>query len=382
MATDEELYQALLKADRSESLAAMVQGLTRELNQELAKIVAGVALARSRDPDSEPLAAAEAGSLAARELTRRLLAMCRKDGAGAETTVPARDLLEEAARSAGAGASAEISVHVAEGTRPVWGEHGPLLQVFQALVRNAVEALQPPPARPRIQLNAANAALSENQVAGLAAGDYVEFEVRDNGAGIAAENLERIWDPFFTTRRHGTGLGLASALAAVRRYGGQIGVDSAVGVGTVFTVFLPHAHAVEYAGGRTGAGARFRTGRILVMDGDERMRSLAAGLLEKLDYRCDLARDGEDAVIQYRRYWDVGRPHDAVLLEARVLGGMGAEEIFARLREFDPGVRAVLCGSASADELKASADEHGFAGWLAKPYKLSELAAILQTVGT
>lgn len=376
----EEQYQALLKADRSHSLGPLVQGLARELDDELGKILGAVELARARDPRDEPLAAAEAAVLASRDVARRLLAIGREGTPDAGTAIPVRELIEEAVRVAGAGANAEIAMAVADGTRPVWGERPPLLQALLALIRNAIEAAPPPPGRAKVQVNAANTAISAGQVAGLPAGDYVELEVRDNGVGIAPEYLERIWDPLFSTRKHGAGLGLPTALAAVRRHGGQIGVDSEPGVGTVFTVFLPHAQPLEYGGGRSGTGTRFRTGRILVMDDDERMRSVAERLLEKLDYKCDLARDGDEAVAQYRRYWNVGRPHDAVLVDARTPGTMPAAEMILRLREFDPDARAILCGPGAADDLKRESAELGCAGWLVKPYRLAELGAVLQTV--
>ena len=112
-----------------------------------------------------------------------------------------------------------------------------ILQVFQNLVVNAIQAMPPPPHRPRVQLRARNLALADGQVAPLPAGDYVEFEVRDNGAGIPPQYVAKIFDPFFTTKKHGTGLGLATVLSIVRRYGGQIGLDTAVGVGTAFTTY-------------------------------------------------------------------------------------------------------------------------------------------------
>ncbi len=376
---DDELYQALLKADRSESLAPLAEGLGRELNEDLAKILAAVSLVRHGGP-VEALDSAEAGVLAARERVRRILALGRGDGSERQSEIIARELLEEAARSAGAGIAAEISVTVAEGTHPIRGERGPLVQAFQNLVRNSVESMNPTPPRPRIQLSAADATLAENEIAGLPAGDYVEFEVRDNGCGIPPDDLEKIWDPFFTTRKHATGLGLPTVLAVVRRLGGQVGVDSDVGAGSVFTLFLPRSRPAHYSGAQASGSSRYRTGRILVVDHDEALRNLAAGLLDQLAYKCDLARDGEDAIAQYRRYWDVGRPHDAVILDLRVPGGMPAEETLARLKEFDPDVRSIACGPGTEDELRTRCAAGGFSGWLAKPYRRSELGEVLQTL--
>src|SRR6185437_13979483 len=135
--------------------------------------------------------------LEARELTRRLAAL-GSGGDGRQSQVAARDLLEAAAAVATAGSAVEVAVSAADPLSPLTVDRDEVSQAFRALVRNSVEAMSPPPRRPRVQLRAANVALAEGQVAGLPAGDYVEFEVRDNGAGIAPENLEKIWEPFFT----------------------------------------------------------------------------------------------------------------------------------------------------------------------------------------
>jgi CheY-like chemotaxis protein len=202
--------------------------------------------------------------------------------------------------------------------------------------------------------------------------------VRDNGAGIAPDSIEKIWEPFFTTKRHGAGLGLPAALAIVRRHRGQVGIDSVPGEGSVVTIFLPRARSGDEMRARRPDLQRFSTGRVLVMDDDERIRAYTASMLQKLGYTSDLARDGEEAVALYRRYFEVGRPHDAVLLDPAVAKGQGGEAAFEALRELDPDVRAILAGG---DEETA---EHcvalGFCGWLVKPYGATDLGKVLKSV--
>lgn len=374
---DEALYAALLKADRSESLGAAAAGIAQELNEALTKILGGLSLAKTGD-SGEALASAESACLAARELTRRLLTLA-KGGDGAQQAVPVRELLADAVRIAGAGSSFEITIEAADAVDQVQADPARLSQAFQNLIRNACEAMPPPPHRGRVQLRAANATLSEGQVAGLLPGDYVEFEVRDNGFGIPPENLEKIWEPFFTTKKHGAGLGLPTALAIARRSGGQIGVDSDLGVGSVFTVFLPRARAAESVEGRRASSERFRTGRVLVMDDDPDIRAVTAAMLERLDYKFDLARNGEEAIEFYRRYFDIGRPYDTVLLDLTVVGGMGGEETFARLRAIDPDLRAIATGGGG-EQLLRDCLARGFCGRLGKPYRLAELGEVLQSV--
>jgi CheY-like chemotaxis protein len=206
----------------------------------------------------------------------------------------------------------------------------------------------------------------------------VEFEVRDNGSGVAPDLIEKIWEPFFTTKRHGAGLGLPAALAIVRRHKGQIGVDSAPGEGSVFTVFLPRAQSGDEVRARRADLQRFNTGRVLVMEDDERIRAYTGAMLRKLGYTTDLARDGDEAVALYRRYFEVGRPHDAVILDHSVARGMGGEAAFHALREFDPDVRAILAGEDQEAAERCLAQ--GFCGWLVKPYGPADLGKVLKTV--
>ena len=375
MGADEALFAALVKADRSESFGPLAADLAHKLSELLTKILGAVSLARERG-DPSGLADAEEAGLEARELIRRMLALA-KGGDGGLVLTSARGLLEEAAK-AGSGSNAEIEVKVAEGTESVHVDGGQMLQAFQNLVRNATDAMPPPPHRARIQLSAANATLAEGRIPGLPAGEYVEFEVRDNGGGIAQEDLERIWEPFFTTKRHGAGLGLPAALAIVRRHRGQIGVDSVPGGGSVFTVFLPRARSGEGVLARRASSSRFATGRVLVMDDDERIRAIAGAMLKGLGYTCDLARDGAEALGLYRRYLEVGRPHDAVILDLNVAGGAGGEEAFGGMVALDPDIRAII---ATDDEDAAKRClERGFCGWLAKPFRSADLGRVLKTV--
>ncbi|HEY3757706.1 MAG TPA: ATP-binding protein [Opitutaceae bacterium] len=360
---DDELYEALLKANQSAVLAEDARRAASELNELILQIRGG----------------SDDAVAAAREVTRRLSLLGRNDPNAAHERLNSREILEAAVAAAGVEHAAETMIVVEEGTAAIGGRRDELVQAFRALIRNAAEAMSPPPERPRIQLSARNLLNENGTVNSLEPGVYVEFEVRDNGTGIAAENLERIWEPLFTTKRHGAGLGLPTALAIFRKHGGQMGVDSDVGVGTVMTVYLPIAtEPIAATGGEATPATRYRTGRLLVMDDNEKTRAVTAGLLQRLDYTCDLARDAEEALTWYRRYWDIGRPYDAVLLDLQLPGGIGGEAALARIRSLDPEVRSLALAPLPAESLAETARLAGFTGWLTKPFKLSELGEALQ----
>lgn len=231
-----------------------------------------------------------------------------------------------------------------------------------------------------MQLRAAGTTLAEHQVPGLPAGEYIALEVRDNGTGIRPEHVEKIFDPFFTTKKHGTGLGLATVLSLVRKHGGQITLDTQIGVGTLFTVYLPRAEQAAEVQARRAPSLRFGTGRVLFMDDDAGIAALTATMLESLNYKYDLAKNGEEAVALYRRSLNVGRPYDAVILDLTIVGGMGGEPCFQELRRLDPEVRAIVASGYDDDELARQFLEKGFCGYLTKPYRVGDLGRTLKAV--
>ncbi|MEO6876364.1 MAG: ATP-binding protein, partial [Opitutaceae bacterium] len=370
--------EELVKANRFETLGLLAGGIAHDFNNLLTTILGGVSLAKdSRDYSS--LEDSEKACMMAKGLTKQLLTFA-KGGAGSQTVIATSEILSDAIKIAAAGSTAEISVNVTEGTSPVMVDRAQILQVFQNLVVNALQAMPSPPHRARIQLRATNVTLADGQVPALAAGEYVEFEVRDNASGIPPENVAKIFDPFFTTKKHGTGLGLATVLTIVRKHGGQITLNTAVGAGTAFTVYLPPAGRPPEVQARRAPSLRFGTGRVLFMDDDASITSLTAAMLKSLDYKFDLAKGGEETLVLYKRYLNIGRPYDAVIMDINVIGGMGAEETYAALKKLDPDVRAIISSGYDNEDMARKFLAAGFVGHLTKPYRVADLGKLLKTV--
>jgi PAS domain S-box-containing protein len=367
----------LIKTNRFESLGVLASGIAHDFNNLLTTILGGVSLAKDAR-DASALADSEKACLAAKALTKQLL-LFAKGGTNAKNVVPPSEILTEAARIAGAGSNVAVSINAPPDAAPVLVNRAQILQVFQNLIINAVQAMGGATGG-KIQLRAVNVALADNQIPPLPAGNYVEFEVRDNGFGIPPDNLQKIFDPFFTTKKHGTGLGLATVLSIVQQHGGQIGVDSTVGQGTVFTIFLPPAAAAPEVEARHAPTLRFGTGRVLYMDDDLKICQLTGTMLASLEYKHDVAHNGEEAIALYRRYLNVGRPYDAVILDLTVIGGLGGEETFKQLRELDPDVRAIVASGYDNDEMAKRFLNMGFCGYLTKPYRVTDLGKVLKTV--
>ena len=374
--SDEGMYQALLKADKSESIIPIASGLAQELNDLLTRVMGAVTSLPKTD--SNHIAQAEEAILQAREITRRLQSLSRgSDGIKREVNIQV--IFDDVLSVASAGSVAKIEVSIDPRAKTMLVDLAQIKQVFQNLVRNAVEAMTPTPHNPTIQLTAQALSLGGGEIAGLQAGEYVQCEVRDNGHGIAAQSVSQIWEPFFTTKKHGSGLGLPTSLEIIRRHGGTIGVNSEAGVGTVFTVFIPVAVKPHQLEAVHAPSPRFKTGRILIIDSDTNIRHVVTAMLERLDYRSDGARDSEDALIQYKRYFEISRPYDAVLIDLNLEGVLG-ETLFKELSQYDPEIRAIAMSPKQDAQIMKNTIDLGFCGFLQKPFKLSELGGVLKTV--
>ena len=371
--------EELVRANRFESLGILAGGIAHDFNNLLTTILGGVSTAKE-NRNFNQLDAAEQACLAAKQLTRQLLTFAKGGGAQATRQVVApADLLQNAVRIAAAGSPVVVKVETPPDLFPVEIDKGQILQVVQNLVINAIQAM-PVPADGRVTLAASNLTLAEGEVDGLPPGGYLRIDVQDNGSGIPPEILTKIFDPFFTTKKSGTGLGLATVDSIVRRHGGRIGVESTVGVGTLFSVFLPIANKPLQEETRRAPTFRFGTGRILFMDDDPKICELTGAMIASLDYTHDVARNGEEALQLYRRYLAVKRPYDAVLLDLTVIGGMGGEECFKRLKELDPEVRAIVTSGYDDDDMVKRYLDMGFVGYITKPYRVGDLGRVLKTV--
>ena len=369
-------WDELIKSNRFESLALHAGGISHDFNNLLTTILGAVSLANDNH-DYTALGDAEKSCMTAKGLTKQLLSFA-KGGTGTQTVCAPKEILEDSLKIAAAASTAGIALDVPESIENVCVDKAQILQVFQNIMVNALQAMPPAPHRARLQVRAGNISLVDDQVPSLPAGDYVEFEVRDNGTGIKPEHVAKIFDPFFTTKKQGTGLGLATVLSLVRKHGGQIGLDTQVGVGTAFTVYLPKAEKPIEVQPRKSASLRFGTGRILFMDDDPKISALTATMLTSLDYKYDLAKNGDEAITFYRHSLNLGKPYDAVIMDLTVVGGMGGEECFYELRKLDPEVRAIVASGYDNDDMKRQFFEKGFLGYLTKPYRVPELGKVLK----
>jgi CheY-like chemotaxis protein len=213
------------------------------------------------------------------------------------------------------------------------------------------------------------------------AGAYIRITAIDHGIGIPREHLPRIFDPYFSTKQRGSGLGLATVFSIVKNHGGFVAVTSELGRGTAITVHFPASRTVARQAAPVAAlSARRGRPRVLVMDDEASIRTATANMLEFLGYDTEVVDSGTVAVERFKRAREAGCPFDAVLLDLEVPGALGGREAIAHLTGLDPEVRAIVVSGYAQESVMSSYREYGFAAAMAKPYTLQDLQATLETV--
>ncbi|MFH1567197.1 MAG: ATP-binding protein, partial [Gemmatimonadota bacterium] len=368
------------RAEKLDSLGVLAGGIAHDFNNLLTAIIGNVSLARLDVPEEEPLhetlSLVEEASQQAAALTQQLLTFS-KGGAPVKRLAPLDELVRDSATFALRGSKARCDFGIEADLWPAEVDPGQMSQVVHSLVTNASQAM---PEGGVIRVRAGNCRLAAGEVPPLEAGPHLRLEVEDEGTGIPPGHLQRIFEPYFSTKQRGSGLGLATVHSIIAHHDGHVSVRSSLGVGTTFTVWIPAAEEAGPAAARSGEPVPHGTGRILVMDDDPAVRRLAGDMLRRLGYEVVTAADGAEALTRYREAAHGGGPFQAVLLDLTIPGGMGGRETMARLREMDPGVRAIVSSGYSNDPTMANARSFGFSGVVAKPYNVADLATIVHRV--
>jgi PAS domain S-box-containing protein len=386
MTEKHKLEEDLLRIDKLESVGVLAGGIAHDFNNILSVILGNISLAKMYvKQDDEKLqkrfADAEQAVLRAKDLTQQLLTFSR-GGSPVKKTSAIQSVLKASCRFAVTGSNIQCEFDLPNDLLPVDIDAGQINQVINNLIINAQQAM---PEGGTIHVKAENMISSEKMAKqGLVMnkGEYVRIAIRDSGVGIPAENLGKIFDPYFTTKEQGSGLGLATSHSIVKKHGGYITMESMQGKGTTFYIYLPASPRSEEPRQTDGKLTFPGKGKILIMDDEDMIREITGELLQNLGYQVEFAENGNEAIDLYGEAQNLGKPFDAVILDLTVPGGMGGKETIKGLLEIDPGVKAIVSSGYSNDPIMAEFEEYGFHGVIIKPYRLTELSETLQNVLT
>jgi signal transduction histidine kinase/ActR/RegA family two-component response regulator len=375
------IEQEALKAQKLESLGVLAGGIAHDFNNLLTGIMGNISLAKMHvqkdNKASARLEEAERASERARDLTQQLLTFS-KGGAPVKKTASIAQLVKDSASFATHGSNVRCEFSLPDALWPVSVDQGQISQVINNLIINADQAM---PSGGKIRVAGKNVTIKPGDMFPLKEGNYVSISVIDQGVGIDEENLRKIFDPYFTTKEKGSGLGLATVYSILKNHGGYVDVASKTGEGTTFTVYLPASDSVPETESKSeGNGMPVPgKGRILIMDDEETIRDIAAEIVTHLGYDAVVCGDGAEAVELYGMARRSEQPFDTVIMDLTIPGGMGGREAMARLLEIDPQVKAIVSSGYSNDPILARYREYGFCGVMAKPYKVEDFTEILKS---
>jgi PAS domain S-box-containing protein len=371
----------ILKHQKLETIGLFAGGIAHDFNNILTGILGSVSLAKmyvkQEEKVLEKLNEAEKASIRAKGLTQQLLTFS-KGGSPIRKTASIACLLKESVRFVLSGSNVKSEFDIAEDLWPADVDEGQINQVINNLVINALQAM---PAGGTLSIDAGNIHLPADSRVPLPQGSYIRIAVKDDGIGISEECLPKIFDPFFSTKPKGNGLGLATTYSIIRKHDGYIDCESQKGLGSVFHIYLPVSKkqiiTEQQAMTSEANGCK---GRVILMDDEEMIRDVGTEMLEFLGYEAVQARDGMEAVELYASAKLAGSPFQAVIMDLTIPGGMGGKEAIEKLKEIDPDVKAIVSSGYSNDPVMANFEKYGFAGMMIKPYRIDDLKKVMQRI--
>jgi PAS domain S-box-containing protein len=376
------------KAETLEQLGLLAGGIAHDFNNLLTAIIGNISLAAVLLPPEDPMIVrlddAKNASLRARDLAQQLLTFS-SGGAPIKKTASISKLIEETVSFSLRGSTSRSEIAIEPEIWPAEFDPGQISQVIANLVVNADQAM---PEGGTMHVSCSNFSYKEEitpAVPDLLPGDYVRIQVRDEGVGIPEKYLKQIFDPYFTTKPKGSGLGLATTYSVIKNHNGLINVESEPHCGAIFTVYLPAARhqkppveAIQPAAPSEEALAG--SGRVLIVDDEEPIRDLVDFTLGRLGYEVSAAETALRGIALYRDGLARGRRFDLVILDLTLPGGMGGKEALKRLIEIDPTVNAVVSSGYAMDATMSRSEDFGFRGMIAKPYEAAELGRVVREV--
>lgn len=378
----ENAENELLKKRNLESLGILAGGIAHDFNNILTAVSGNINLLEMErvsetDEEKDIFSQLKKAVLRARDLTQQLLTFS-KGGAPVKKTSYLAPIAEESAGFLLRGSSIEAEFIFNAPDLTVDIDTGQINQVINNIVINAMHVM---PGGGKIIFTLDSVVLGGDNPFNLKSGEYARLSVSDTGSGIPKDIIGKIFDPYFSTKEKGSGLGLATSLAVIKRHGGDISVKSKVGHGSVFDIYLPVSEKTaetesENDGGGIAYGLKF-----LVLEDDKGVQNVASAFIAKAGGICDMVADGNDAVAKYRDSFEAGEPYDILILDLTIPGGPGGREVMARIREINPGAAGIVSSGYSDSCAMADFEKYGFRSILRKPYFYDDFRdAVLSTL--
>jgi len=379
---EKRVEEELIKAEKLESLGVLAGGIAHEFNNILTSVIGNISLAKLSTDTPERveqlLTTAEESAMRATNLTGKLLTFS-KGGEPTKKTHQIEQIIRESLEFTLSGSNVNYELNIETQIFPVSIDKEQILQAFQNIILNADQAM---PKGGVLRITAKNILMDQrNRVADLEGRYYVRVTFSDEGGGIPTEVREKIFDPFYSTRDNGSGLGLTTAYSIITRHNGAITVESTPGEGASFDIYLPAMVEQEEEWQETPAESRGQSNaRILVMDDEPQIRDICGRMLTLMGHQVEFAVEGKEVLDLYRQHAEQGIPFDLVIMDLTVHGGMGGEKAIQHLLEYDPTARVVVSSGYSNSSVLSDYKKYGFAARVKKPYDFKKLQQVIRKV--
>ena len=372
------MHQEILKIQKLESLGVLAGGIAHDFNNFLTGIIGNLSLVKlDITPQTkiyDSVKNMETAALRAKDLTQQLLTFS-KGGKPVKSVVYLPDLVSESVAFALRGSNLKCRYAFKPDLRLVEVDEGQIGQVLNNLAINAVQAT---PQGGLIDVGAENVVLGFDNPMNLRPGQYVKLTLTDQGTGIPKDHIDRIFDPYFSTKQKGSGLGLTVAYSIIDKHDGRITVESELGVGTTFHVLFPATEKTAQQAVDHKPKIFKGKGRVLVMDDEKLIRDIVVQFLNVMGFETAMAEDGRAAMDLYREAKESGHAFDVVIMDLTIPGGMGGKETIDKLLAYDPAAIAIVSSGYSNDPIMSNCEAYGFKGVIKKPYRIEDLSDALR----
>ena len=371
-----QIEEQLAKAQKLEALGVLAGGIAHDFNNLLFAIFGNVELACTQLKEKKVLKYLSISLNTierARSLTQQLLTFA-KGGAPIQKIAPLFPFVEETTQFALSGSNVSCSFEIPE---DLWNCNYDRNQIGQVIDNLTINAQQAMPAGGQIHISAGNIIFAEGEHPLLAPGDYVRISIKDSGIGIPKELLSKIFDPFFSTKLTGHGLGLATCFSILQRHNGCIDVDSEVGKGTVFHVYLPAEKETIQGEDQKNTQGYVGSGTILVMDDDDVIRQTMADMLVAMGYSVVCKKDGQEAVDFVSSAEASGYNIVGAIFDLTIPGGMGGKEAVSEIRKMNIAMPVFVISGYAEDPIMKNPEAYGFTASLSKPFRRIELIEMI-----
>ncbi len=372
-----QLQKELIRTQKLESTGMLAGGIAHDFNNILLGLFGSISLAKAELVPSDPafalLEEAEKSMSRAKNLTTRLLTFAQ-GGDPVKSAVTIEQVIRETAAFNLSGSNVKL---VIEHPESLWQAHADKSQISQVISNLVINARQAMSDGGTLTVKMENAAISEGEYTDMELDKYIKVSIADDGSGISESHLEKIFDPYFTTKTEGSGLGLAVVHSIILKHHGYIYVNSEFGKGTTFVIYLPAADCaaqpVPKQAADTNCVSKGHSLKVLLMDDDPLVITVTCKMLEKLGHQVHTCNDGNEAVRLYTKAMRQGRRFDLAIMDLTIPGGMGGCKAVEQVLEIDPSAVAVVASGYSTDPVLANYGQYGFKAVITKPYTIDKI---------